>query len=95
MKYQIGVSHEAEKILDRLDRRAERRLRARIAQLGENPLDPRLSARAGIRKSRVGDWRILFTVDRNALAVEKDFYTASNSTDGFSHSNSKKACATG
>lgn len=73
MKYQIGVSHEAEKILDRLDRRTERRLRARIAQLGENPLDPRLSAalteRAGVRKSRVGDWRILFTVDRNALVV--------------------------
>jgi mRNA interferase RelE/StbE len=73
VKYRVGVSHDAEKVLDRLDRQAERRLRARFVQLGDNPFDPRLSAplteRPGVRKSRVGGWRILFTVDRDAMIV--------------------------
>jgi mRNA interferase RelE/StbE len=42
-------------------------------QLADDPFDPRLSApladRPGIRKSRVGRWRVLFTVDREAKAV--------------------------
>jgi mRNA-degrading endonuclease RelE of RelBE toxin-antitoxin system len=69
----IYVSHEAEKILDRLDRPSERRLRARLLQLGDDPFDPRVSApltgRAGVRKTRGGGWRILLTVDRDAMAV--------------------------
>ena len=73
MSYRISVSHEAEKVLDRLDRPLERRLRARFVQLGDDPFDPRLSAplteRVGVRKSRVGGWRILFTVDREAMVV--------------------------
>jgi mRNA interferase RelE/StbE len=73
VKYRITVSHEAEKILDRLDRQTERRLRARLGQLGDDPFDPRLSAplteRQGIRKSSVGGWRILFSVDRDAMVV--------------------------
>lgn len=67
------VAHEAEKILDRLDRPMEQRIRARFLQLAEDPFDPRLSApltdRAGVRKSRVGGWRILFTVDRDARVL--------------------------
>ncbi len=73
MSYRVSVSHEAEKVLDRLDRPLERRLRARFVQLRDDPFDPRLSAplteRAGVRKSRVGGWRILFTVDREAMVV--------------------------
>jgi mRNA interferase RelE/StbE len=73
VKYRLSVSHEAEKVLARLDRVTERRLRARFIQLGGNPFDPRLSAplteRPGVRKSRIGGWRILFTVDRNSLIV--------------------------
>lgn len=49
-------------------------MRARFAQLAEDPLDPRLSAplteRPGVRKSRVGGWRILFTVDREARILQ-------------------------
>jgi len=71
--YRIDLSGEAEKVLDRVDRTTERRLRARLAQLAENPFDPRLSSpltqRAGLRKSRVGGWRILFNIDREALVV--------------------------
>lgn len=73
MNYRVGVSREAEKLLDRLDRPTERRIRARLIQLADDPFDPRLSApltdREGVRKSRVGGWRILFTVDRNAKAI--------------------------
>ena len=70
MSYRVILAREAEKVLDRLDRPTERRIRARVVQLAEDPFDPRLSAalteRAGVRKSRVGGWRILFTVDRDA-----------------------------
>jgi mRNA-degrading endonuclease RelE of RelBE toxin-antitoxin system len=37
VKYRISVSHEAEKILDRLDRPTERRLRARFDLLRDDP----------------------------------------------------------
>ena len=75
MSYRVVIAHEAEKILDRLDRPTEQRIRSRILQLAEDPFDPRLSAplteRAGVRKSRVGGWRILFSANREAgvLAV--------------------------
>jgi mRNA-degrading endonuclease RelE of RelBE toxin-antitoxin system len=65
VNYGVVVAHEAEKVLDRLDRPTERRIRARFLQLSADPFDPRLSGplteRSGVRKSRVGGWRILFT----------------------------------
>ena len=73
MSFRVSVAHEAEKTLDRLDRPTEQRVRARFVQLAVAPFDPRLSApladRPGIRKSRVGGWRVLFTVDREAKAI--------------------------
>jgi len=42
--YRVAVAHEAEKVLDRLDRPTERRIRTRFVQLAEDPFDPRLSA---------------------------------------------------
>lgn len=73
MNFQVSLAHEAEKILDSLDRPTEKRLRARFVQLAVDPFDPRLSAplagRPGIRKSRVGGWRILFSVDREAKVI--------------------------
>jgi mRNA interferase RelE/StbE len=73
VSYAVVVAHEAEKILDRLDRPMEQRIRARFLQLAEDPFDPRLSApltdRAGVRKSRVGGWRILFSVDRDSKVL--------------------------
>jgi mRNA interferase RelE/StbE len=71
--YRVSLADQAKKVLDRLDRPTERRIRHRIAQLAEDPFDPRLSAplaeRAGLRKSRVGGWRILFTADRDAVLI--------------------------
>ena len=82
MKYRVSLCREAEKVLDRLDRPTERRIRARFLQLTEDPFDPRLSAplteRAGVRKSCVGGWRILFTVDRDATGI----YVATVDTRG-------------
>ena len=73
MNFAVSVAREAEKLLDRLDRPVEQRIRARFVQLSVDPFDPRLSApltaRQGIRKSRVGGWRILFTVDLEARVV--------------------------
>lgn len=73
MTYRVVLTRETEKILDRLDRPTEQRIRARFAQLADDPFDPRLSAplteRAGIRKSRVGGWRILFIADREGRVL--------------------------
>jgi ParE toxin of type II toxin-antitoxin system, parDE len=48
-------------------------MRMRFLQLAQDPFDPRLSSplteRAGMRKSRVGNWRILFLADRNERVV--------------------------
>lgn len=73
MTYSVFLAHEAEKILDRLDRPTEQRIRARLVQLADDPFDARLSAplteREGLRKSRVGGWRILFMADRKAKTL--------------------------
>ena len=73
MTYRVVLAHEAEKALDRLDRPTELRLRTRLLELEVDPFDPRLSGPLtgypGVRKSRVGGWRILFTVDRNAKTI--------------------------
>ena len=73
MNFGISIAREAEKLLDRLDRQLEHRIRARFTQLAVDPLDARLStpltARPGIRKSRVGGWRILFTVALEARMI--------------------------
>ncbi len=56
-----------------MDRNTERRIRARLMQLAEDPFDSRLSSpltgRPEVRKSRVGGWRILFTVDRDSQVI--------------------------
>jgi mRNA interferase RelE/StbE len=73
VSYRVVIAHEAEKILDRLDRPTEQRIRTRILQLAEDPFDTRLSAplteRAGVRKSRVGGWPVLFTANRETKSL--------------------------
>lgn len=73
MSYRVVIAHEAEKILDRIDRPTEQRIRTRIIQLAEDPFDPRLSAplteRAGVRKSRVGGWGGLFAANRETKTL--------------------------
>jgi len=73
VNFRVALSHEAKKSLLRMDTTTRARIQARLRQLSENPFDPRissaLSGRVGVRKSRVGDWRVLFTVDREARLI--------------------------
>jgi len=67
VKYRVELSHRATRDLDRLGRDVQQRMMRRLEQLAQDPHDARLSApltnQGGLRKSRVGGWRILFTVD--------------------------------
>jgi mRNA interferase RelE/StbE len=69
MNYAIRVSRRADKAIERIDRSIAPRIRDRIAQLGANPFDSRLSQELemvkGQRYSRVGDWRIIYEVREN------------------------------
>ena len=66
MTYEIRLSHRAERDLDRLDKPSQKRMLRRLEQIAENPYDPRcpapLSGAGALRKSRVGDWRTIYTV---------------------------------
>lgn len=70
MNYQTHFSREAVKRLDRMDRGTCERIERRMEELETNPYDPRISKPLkeleGMRSSRVGEWRILYTIDRTA-----------------------------
>ena len=59
--------------LDRLNRDTQKRILKRLEEIAEVPYDPRLSNRltnqGGLRKSRVGGWRIIFSVDEEHHVV--------------------------
>jgi mRNA interferase RelE/StbE len=67
VRYRVELSHRAARDLDRLGRDIQERMMRRLEQLAQDPHDARLSGvltnQGGLRKSRVGGWRILFTVD--------------------------------
>ncbi|NMB13523.1 MAG: type II toxin-antitoxin system RelE/ParE family toxin [Firmicutes bacterium] len=75
MNYSVRLLHEAVKTLERLDRRTEARIRRRLHGLSESPFpapdrDIRpVKGSPGMWRLRVGDWRILYTVDEEAQAV--------------------------
>ncbi len=73
MKYEIRLSHRAQRDLDRLDKPTQKRVIRRLEQLAEDPFDPRLSSplagHEGLRKSRVGAWRIIFQVPEDGRIV--------------------------
>ena len=67
MKYAQQLSARAVKDLDALDDNTKKRMLDRIAELAGAPYDPKLSIKltnqGGLRRSRVGGWRIIFLVD--------------------------------
>lgn len=78
MKYQVHVERGALKTVKSLDKATARRIQDRIDELAMDPYDQRISGPikmgAGERKSRVGDWRIIYAVDQanqivNVIAV--------------------------
>jgi mRNA interferase RelE/StbE len=65
--FRVELSSRSARDLDRLGRDVQERMMKRLDQLAQDPHDARLSApftnQGGLRKSRVGGWRILFPVD--------------------------------
>jgi mRNA interferase RelE/StbE len=72
--YKPVLSDEVAKTIRRADSKLRVKLQKRIHELAEDPYDSRLSSpltgRAGVRKSRVGGWRILFTVDQHRQLLQ-------------------------
>jgi mRNA interferase RelE/StbE len=71
--YEARLSDRAAKDLDRLDRKTLQRMLIRLDQIAEAPYEPRFSSalthQAGLRKSRVGGWRIIFTVSEENRTI--------------------------
>ena len=67
MSFRVEFSHQAAKELKRLDRTSIKRIEARIDELAQDPFNPRISQQKETdpesRKSRVGDWRIIYQVE--------------------------------
>lgn len=71
MTYRIELRPAAVRALKRIDRQDRDRIRGAIALLGENPRPPGakpLRGRPGLRV-RVGDYRIIYTVNDDVLVV--------------------------
>jgi mRNA interferase RelE/StbE len=64
--YHLHITAPAEREIDRLSPPIARRVRLRIEELISDPFSSRhskpLIGEAGLRSSRVGDWRVLFEV---------------------------------
>lgn len=73
MRYQVRLSNRAVKDLDRVGRDTRERMLERLDQIAEAPHNPRLSspltAKSGLRKSRVGGWRIILLVQDEIKVV--------------------------
>ena len=73
MNFELRLHKYVVSVLDWVDRPTEKRLRARIEELGTDPFDPRISAqlagKAGLRRSRVGKWRIVYEADVDVRAI--------------------------
>jgi len=69
MSYGLELSHQAKKTLKLLDKATITRLDRRFLELSLNPHDPRYSEAlemgVGERKTRVGNWRIIFAIHTN------------------------------
>jgi mRNA interferase RelE/StbE len=67
VKYRVEVSRRATRDLDRLGGDVRERMLRRLEQLAEDPYQARLSGaltnHGSLRKSRVGGWRVIFTVE--------------------------------
>lgn len=68
MTFTTRYSREAEKTVLRLDRSTQRRMNDRLQELERDPFDSRVAKPLrgelkGLRSSRLGAWRIVYTLD--------------------------------
>jgi mRNA interferase RelE/StbE len=71
--YAVAFSQRAVRDFDRLGRDVQKRILDRLDQISQTPHDHRLSLQLTghdrMRRSRVGGWRILFTIDDAVKAI--------------------------
>ena len=71
MTYQVELRPAAVRALKQIDHQDRDRIRGALALLGEDPRPPSakvLQGRSGLRV-RIGDYRIIYTVDDDILVV--------------------------
>ena len=71
MRYEVRIGHMAERDMDRLPAPLHTRISRRILDLEDNPR-PRGVRKLGGREEyrlRVGDYRVLYTIDDGAFVV--------------------------
>lgn len=71
-RYRIEVTRDALHALAKLDKPVRRRVQVAIDGLGENPRPSGVIAMQGLRgayRLRVGNYRVIYTVDDNRLVV--------------------------
>lgn len=74
MSYRFQLAGPAQRYFRRLDRSMQQRIARRLEQLADDPLSDDLSKSlhglGDLRSSRVGDYRIVFSVDTEAQTVQ-------------------------
>ena len=69
MKYQIKIEKDAQKFLKKLPRPDETRILKAIAKLPDEGDRKQMKGQPGFFRLRVGDYRIIYTVDNGQLIV--------------------------
>lgn len=69
MKYQIKIEKDAQKFLKKLPRPDETRVLKAIAKLPDEVDRKQMKGHPGFFRLRVGDYRIIYTVDNGQLIV--------------------------
>ena len=69
MKYQIKIEKDAQKFLKKLPRPDETRVLKAIANLPDEGDRKQMKGHPGFFRLRVGDYRIIYTVDNGQLIV--------------------------
>jgi len=73
VRYAQKLSARAVKDLDVLDNKTRKRMLDGIAELADSPYNPKFSIKltnqGGLRRSRVGAWRIIFLDDDKATEL--------------------------
>lgn len=69
LMYQVVIKKPAKKFIDRLPDHEKRRIVAAIERLPNNGDIKKLQGASGYYRLRVGDYRIIYTVDNGALII--------------------------
>ncbi len=76
MPKRIDYSREAQRTLRHIDQATSRRIRTKVALLASDPSSlannvTTMKGEIGLKRLRVGDWRVIFTDDLRVLYVVK------------------------